>query len=136
MQDDPTQPNINSWLEDELRQQFKHDRKTVDATWTAVLEGNGHSAAPAEARDTRAAVADPPRALALRAPEVPAVAVGVDDQLIPLRGPALRIAENMAASLSIPVATSQRSMPVKVILNAEAGLLGAAVYAANARALR
>jgi len=115
MQDDPTQPNINSWLEDELRQQFKHDRKTVDATWTAVLEGNGHSAAPAEARDTRAAVADPPRTLALRAPEVPTVAVGVDDQLIPLRGPALRIAENMAASLSMPVATSQRSMPVKVI---------------------
>ena len=115
MQDDPTQPNINSWLEDELRQQFKHDRKTVDATWTAILEGNGHSAAPAESRDTRTAVADPPRALALRAPEVPAVAVGVDDQLIPLRGPALRIAENMAASLSMPVATSQRSMPVKVI---------------------
>ena len=115
MQDDPTQPNINSWLEDELRQQFKHDRKTVDATWTAVLEGNGHTAAPAEARDTRAAVADSPRALALRAPEAPTVAVGVDDQLIPLRGPALRIAENMAASLSMPVATSQRSMPVKVI---------------------
>jgi 2-oxoglutarate dehydrogenase E1 component len=115
MQDDPIQPNINSWLEDELRQQFKHDRKTVDATWTAVLEGNGHSAAPAEARDTSAAVADPPRALALRAPEVPAVAVGVDDQLIPLRGPALRIAENMSASLSMPVATSQRAMPVKVI---------------------
>ena len=115
MQDDPTQPNINSWLEDELRQQFRHDRKTVDATWTAVLEGNGHTAAPPATRDTRAALADPPRSLALRAPEVPAVAVGVDDQLIPLRGPALRIAENMSASLSMPVATSQRSMPVKVI---------------------
>jgi len=115
MQDDPTQPNINSWLEDELRQQFQHDRKTVDATWTAVLEGNGHTAAPPATRDTRAALADPPRSLALRAPEVPAVAVGVDDQLIPLRGPALRIAENMSASLSMPVATSQRSMPVKVI---------------------
>src|SRR5438477_64751 len=43
------------------------------------------------------------------------VAVGADDQLIPLRGPALRIAENMAASLTMPVATSQRAMPVKVI---------------------
>ena len=115
MQDDPTQPNINSWLEDELRQQFQHDRKTVDATWTAVLEGNGHTAAPSAPRDTRAALADLPRSLALRVPEVPAVAVGVDDQLIPLRGPALRIAENMSASLSMPVATSQRSMPVKVI---------------------
>ena len=37
------------------------------------------------------------------------------DQLIPLRGPALRIAENMTASLTMPVATSQRVMPVKVI---------------------
>jgi len=37
------------------------------------------------------------------------------DQLIPLRGPALRIAENMTASLTMPVATSQRMMPVKVI---------------------
>ena len=34
---------------------------------------------------------------------------------MPLRGPALRIAENMTASLTVPVATSQRSMPVKVM---------------------
>ena len=38
---------INSWLEDELFQQYKHDRKTVDATWTPVLEHNGHTTAPA-----------------------------------------------------------------------------------------
>ncbi|MBV9301157.1 MAG: multifunctional oxoglutarate decarboxylase/oxoglutarate dehydrogenase thiamine pyrophosphate-binding subunit/dihydrolipoyllysine-residue succinyltransferase subunit [Acidobacteriaceae bacterium] len=42
-------------------------------------------------------------------------AKGPSDQLIPLRGPAARIAENMIASLSIPVATSQRQMPVRVI---------------------
>jgi len=112
MQDDPTQPNINSWLEDELFQQYKHDRKTVDATWTPVLEGNGHTIAPS-AKAT--AVAEPPRALAVRTYEVPTVAIAEGDQLIPLRGPALRIAENMAASLTIPVATSQRVMPVKVI---------------------
>src|ERR1700676_4272729 len=112
MLENPTQPDINSWLEDELFQQYKHDRKTVDATWTPVLEGNGHAAVPAA---TVAAVAEPPRALAVRTPEVPAVALAEDDQLIPLRGPALRIAENMAASLTIPVATSQRVMPVKVI---------------------
>jgi 2-oxoglutarate dehydrogenase E1 component len=113
MAEDPTQPNINSWLEDELFEQYKHDRKTVDATWTPVLEGNGHTAAaPA---GTAAAVAEPPRAIAVRSAEAPVVAVAADDQLIPLRGPALRIAENMAASLTIPVATSQRAMPVKVI---------------------
>ncbi len=42
-------------------------------------------------------------------------AVGASDQLVPLRGVAARIAENMAASLSIPVATSQRQLPVRVI---------------------
>jgi len=112
MPETQTQPDINSWLEDELLQQYKHDRKTVDATWTPLLEGNGHTAAPA---GKAAPVAEPPRALAVRAPEAPPVAVAEDDELIPLRGPALRIAENMAASLTIPVATSQRVMPVKVI---------------------
>ena len=42
-------------------------------------------------------------------------ALGANDQLVPLRGVAARIAENMAASLSIPVATSQRQIPVRVI---------------------
>ncbi len=41
--------------------------------------------------------------------------VGASDQLVPLRGAAARIAENMAASLAIPVATSQRQIPVRVI---------------------
>jgi len=41
--------------------------------------------------------------------------IGPSDQLVPLRGAAARIAENMIASLSIPVATSQRQIPVRVI---------------------
>ncbi|MBV8809823.1 MAG: multifunctional oxoglutarate decarboxylase/oxoglutarate dehydrogenase thiamine pyrophosphate-binding subunit/dihydrolipoyllysine-residue succinyltransferase subunit [Acidobacteriaceae bacterium] len=41
--------------------------------------------------------------------------IGPGDQLVPLRGAAARIAENMTASLSIPVATSQRQIPVRVI---------------------
>ncbi len=42
-------------------------------------------------------------------------AIASDDQLVPLRGAAARIAENMIASLAIPVATSQRQIPVRVI---------------------
>ena len=41
--------------------------------------------------------------------------VGPGDQLLPLRGAAARIAENMTASLRIPVATSQRLIPVRVM---------------------
>ncbi len=42
-------------------------------------------------------------------------AVGANDQLIPLRGAAARIAENMTASLSIPTATSQRQIPFRIV---------------------
>src|SRR5581483_2647253 len=57
-------------------------------------------------------------------------ALGASDQLVPLRGVAARIAENMAASLAIPVATSQRQIPMRVIeenrniINKRRGLQG------------
>ncbi len=34
---------------------------------------------------------------------------------IPIRGPALRLAENMESSLSVPTATSQRQIPIKLL---------------------
>src|ERR1700682_4934271 len=87
---------INDWLEDELYQQYLHDRKTVDESWKEVFESNG--SAPKASGNGDAAT--------------PAPTTG---ELVPLRGAAARIAENMTASLSIPVATSQRVVPVKVI---------------------
>src|SRR5580698_9715460 len=97
-------PSINSWLEDELYHQYLHDRQTVDPDWKEKFESNGHAV---PANGTAVALAAPAKVAA------PQVAPG--DQLVPLRGPALRIAENMTASLTMPVATSQRVMPVKVI---------------------
>ena len=82
-------PSINSWLEDELYHQYLHDRLTVDPDWKEVFESNGH-AAPANGT---VAVAPAPKAVA--APVAPG------DQLVPLRGPALRIAENMTEGLAI-----------------------------------
>jgi 2-oxoglutarate decarboxylase len=96
---------INSWLEDELYQQYLHDRSAVDESWKHVFEeapprpGNGPAASPSQAP--------------LKAPP-PAEPVPAGD-LQPLRGAAGRIAENMAASLAIPLATSQRTMAVKVM---------------------
>src|SRR5271155_3108119 len=104
MPETPT-PNVNSWLEDELYQQYLYDRKTVDAGWSQVFESNGHNG--------HAPVTASPALQAPAKPVAPVAAPG--DQLVPLRGPALKIAENMTASLAIPVATSQRVMPVKVI---------------------
>ena len=90
---DPSQPSINSWFEDEL---------LLDSSWNKMIEANGHAAA------ATTTVAPP-------APHGKTRGDGEGDELVPLRGPALRIAENMTASLSVPVATSQRVMPVKVM---------------------
>jgi multifunctional 2-oxoglutarate metabolism enzyme len=117
---------INSWLEDELYQQYLNDRKNVDESWKEVFETNGSAAqqAPAHAPANGSAHAAqdhaPQQAVALHngGPSLPAVPEHqpIDGEtLMPLRGAAARIAENMNASLSIPLATSQRVMPVKVI---------------------
>jgi multifunctional 2-oxoglutarate metabolism enzyme len=108
------EPAINSWFEDELYRQFLRDRTAVDESWKSVFdEPNGHAlngaAAPA-------------------AKSTPAPATG--EELQPLRGASARIAENMAASLSIPLATSQRTIAVKVmdenrrVINQHLGVLG------------
>ena len=91
----PPTLGVNSWLEDELYQQYLHDKRDVDESWKKIFERNGGErnggAAPAVA------------------PTLPG------EQLVPLRGAAARIAENMNASLSLPTATSQRTMAVKVV---------------------
>jgi 2-oxoglutarate dehydrogenase E1 component len=114
---------INSWLEDELYQQYLHDKGTVDASWKSVFESHDGGAKPAAETNGAAAVSSPrnPRAIAAPAPTGSSIAVVpphqtvAGEQLVPLRGAAARIAENMTASLSIPTATSQRVMAVKVI---------------------
>ena len=130
---------INSWLEDELYQQYLNDRKNVDDSWKEVFETNGGSAPEAPApvscngshpqqqqrsqRRSRCTTAD-------RRSTVPEHQPVDGETLMPLRGAAARIAENMNSSLSIPLATSQRVMPVKVIdenrrvMNEHRALLG------------
>ena len=98
------QLGINSWLEDELYQQYLHDRQTVDESWKKIFDTNG---------TTHAAAGNGSRVAA--APAVPVHQPAPGEELVPMRGPALRLAENMAASLTIPTATSQRMIAVKVI---------------------
>jgi len=88
---------INSWLEAELYEQYLHDRSAVDESWKHLFEeadgAPGGTAPPAAASP----YSTPPHSFQ------------------PLRGAAGRLAENMAASLSIPLATSQRTIAVKVM---------------------
>jgi 2-oxoglutarate dehydrogenase E1 component len=109
------QSGVNAWLEEELLQQYHHDRASVDADWKTIFEhekpngngGNGVTHQP------------PARALAPAVTAVTSTPVELtlsgSEELMPLRGTAARIAENMALSAAIPLATSQRIVPVKVI---------------------
>ncbi len=102
----PSNPHmgINSWLEDELYQQYLHDHGTVDESWKEVFQNRSAAAPATNGTPVRAA-----------APAIASVQPGPGDEVVVLRGAPARIAENMAASLSIPLATSQRTIPVKVI---------------------
>ncbi|MEO7653794.1 MAG: multifunctional oxoglutarate decarboxylase/oxoglutarate dehydrogenase thiamine pyrophosphate-binding subunit/dihydrolipoyllysine-residue succinyltransferase subunit, partial [Bryobacteraceae bacterium] len=111
----PSDMNINSWLEDELYQQYLHDRRGVDESWKQIFEENGtrEKAAQPKPAATQSVVA-PATSVSVAKP-VPALEAGATEQLVPLRGASARIAENMTASVAIPLATSQRTIPVKVI---------------------
>ena len=144
--------SVNSWLEQELFQEFVHDKQSVDNSWKAVFEADASkpetgegaklAAAPAPLSESTEApvvaiqpAVDPPPVISNLAPpnvpptaaqsavmttaKVPAAPLGLalsaSDKLVPLRGAPMRVAENMIASLSVPTATSQRTIPVKVI---------------------
>ena len=119
---------INAWLEEELLQQYRHDRASVDADWKDVfdhdLPGNGVSngavvlAGNGVAGNGRAGNGNG-TGRSLPASVITAAAaepmLSGSEELMPLRGAAARIAENMAISATIPLATSQRIVPVKVV---------------------
>jgi 2-oxoglutarate dehydrogenase E1 component len=110
--------DVNSWLQDELRDQYRHAPTSVPEEWKPLLDSNG---APKETK--------PKETKEVQAPQ-PAVEVATGEELQPLRGAAAAIARNMNASVAIPLATSQRIIPVKVIeenrqlINHHRGLLG------------
>ncbi|MGH9594791.1 MAG: 2-oxo acid dehydrogenase subunit E2, partial [Bryobacteraceae bacterium] len=102
---------VNSWLEDELYQNYLHDRKTVDESWKTIFETNGSGGGVAVAGAPPSIAAESAPA---SAPPAPARTV-VQGELVPLRGVALKIAENMSASLTLPTATTMREVAVRLI---------------------
>ncbi|MDQ6665685.1 MAG: 2-oxo acid dehydrogenase subunit E2, partial [Acidobacteriota bacterium] len=101
---------INSWLEEELREQYSHDRGSVDESWKHLFEQNGAKTINGASR----AVTVVPRNGSAATGKT-AYQAGANEELTPLRGAAARLAENMAASVYVPLATSQRTIPVKVV---------------------
>ncbi len=96
---------INGWLEDEMYQQYRHDRSIVDESWKRVFE---------QEEGSRPAVSRAPRSN-MQTSSTRQDGAGASGELQPLRGAAARIVENMEVSLGVPMATSQRTIPVKVV---------------------
>jgi 2-oxoglutarate decarboxylase len=132
------QLDVNSWLQEELREQYRHDRTSIDEEWKHLFDANGAT----QTKETNgtvkpAAIAAPAPVVSSselqavpRLPQAPQIAPSASEELQPLRGAAGAIAKNMNASVTIPLATSQRIIPVKVIeenrqmINHHRGLLG------------
>ena len=89
VQDDP-QLGINSWFEEELREQFQHNRSSVDDSWKHLFEANG---TPPPANGTTKQVAIATRSVAPVAASSAVIEAGPGEELMPLRGAAARIAE-------------------------------------------
>ncbi len=144
------QLDVNSWLQEELREQYHHDHTSIDEEWKHLFDFNGTPKPPdangtvkpssSGVTQTPALVQNAPGPMPAvsssalqtvpRAPQTTAVESAGGEELQPLRGAAGAIAKNMNASVSIPLATSQRIIPVKVIeenrqlINHHRGLLG------------
>src|ERR1700728_3421191 len=118
----------NEWLVDELYQRYLADPGSVDRAWwsffadykpvRATEYAAGAVAAPAApAPETTAGAAKPAAAAVPPAQASPAAPPPSDADLSKLRGAAARTAQNMAASLTVPTATSVRAVPAKLLID-------------------
>ncbi|HXC69111.1 MAG TPA: multifunctional oxoglutarate decarboxylase/oxoglutarate dehydrogenase thiamine pyrophosphate-binding subunit/dihydrolipoyllysine-residue succinyltransferase subunit [Pyrinomonadaceae bacterium] len=102
-----------------LLERFRNNPDLVDDSWRSYFteligDSNGAKVAPAPQPKAASAPAPAPAPAPALAP-APAPAPVTDVEATPLRGPALKIVENMERSLSVPTATSQRRIPVKLL---------------------
>jgi 2-oxoglutarate decarboxylase len=110
-----------------LLARWRSDPALVDESWRAYFEellgANGASEPSAQSPTKTALQTDGHRDGAAAAPTKVATATTTPRpatsearaEATPIRGAALKIVENMEASLSVPTATSQRRIPVKLL---------------------
>ena len=123
---DATGPGFgaNSWLVEEMYEQFREDPDSVSATWREFFSDYKPAlASPAAAPAPAAPAGQAPVAASAQAPVTvaPAAAVATpggvaaDDPGEPIRGAGAAIAANMERSLLVPTATSFRDIPAKLL---------------------
>ena len=89
----------NAWLVDDMYDRFLADPNDVSQSWREFFADYQRSTIPAVAT----------------APVTPAPEATFDSEATPLRGAAARIVTNMNASLSVPTATSVRSVSARLL---------------------
>ncbi|PIF02847.1 MAG: multifunctional oxoglutarate decarboxylase/oxoglutarate dehydrogenase thiamine pyrophosphate-binding subunit/dihydrolipoyllysine-residue succinyltransferase subunit, partial [Propionibacterium sp.] len=126
----------NSWLIEEMREAYQADPNSVDPSWRRYFEGNSNtqessttSAIPAPATASTKVAKAPKATAAQPANSTPAPAPAKKPtetepkkaeegpKYSVLRGAAMRTAKNMEASLTVPTATSVRSVPMKLVID-------------------
>jgi 2-oxoglutarate dehydrogenase E1 component len=110
-----------------LLARWRSDPALVDESWRAYFEellGANGASEPSGQSPTKTptqtdghrdgAAAAPAKVVGAKTPSAP-VTSEARTEATPIRGAALKIVENMEASLSVPTATSQRRIPVKLL---------------------
>ena len=118
----------NSTYVEGLLARWQSDPTLVDESWRTYFEElvgpNGDQAivasSPSASDPQETAVSDGGAAVAPAkkpkpAPPAAPSAASVQGEVLPIRGAALKIVENMEASLAVPTATSQRRIPVRLL---------------------
>ena len=120
----------NATYVEDLFRQFQHNPQSIDEEWgeyfKSLLDGNGNVQAIVATPAQPAALATPrtappaipvPKVQATPAATAPATAaaLSVPGDRTAIRGTALKIVENMEASLGVPTATSMREIPIKLL---------------------
>ncbi len=111
-----------TYVEDLLRQ-FQHNPNSVDEEWSEYFTSllGDAAAVKAEPQPTNGAAAAPapiqPSAPAAAPAPQPASAAAetTAGERVQIRGPALKIVENMESSLAVPTATSARQIQIKLL---------------------
>ncbi len=106
-----------------LLERFRSNPDLVDDSWRSYfteLVGNGVKAVAVPSDGDTAAAPKTVSAAPVPAPAAAPAPAPVskpepEGEAVPIRGPALKIVENMESSLSVPTATSERRIPVKLL---------------------
>jgi len=102
---------------EELYEKYRHDPSSVSDSWREFFADYGPAPSGLPVASQPAPVAPSPEGTVPAPspkPETPAVPK-VEGDIVPIRGAASKIVQNMETSLTVPTATTVRTIPVKVL---------------------